>query len=44
MDVKSTFLIGELEEDVYIKKPNGFSLPKYVNMVCRIKKDLYRLK
>ena len=26
MDVKSTFLNGELEEDIYIKQPEGFTL------------------
>ena len=44
MDVKSTFLNGELEEEVYIEQPNGFPLIDDKNMVCRLKKALYGLK
>eukprot|EP00253_Pinus_taeda_P005890 PITA_05890 len=44
MDVKSTFLNGDLEEDVYIEKPDGFILGNDPNLVCRLKKALYGLK
>ena len=44
MDVKSTFLNGELEEEVYIEQPKGFPLTEEKDMVCRLKKALYRLK
>ena len=44
MDVKSTFLNGELEEEVYIEQPKGFPLIEEKDMVYRLKKDLYRLK
>ena len=44
MVVKSTFLNGELEEEVYIEKPEGFSLIEEKDMVCRLKKVLYGLK
>ena len=44
MDVKSAFLNGELEEEVYIEKPKGFPLTKEKDMVCRLKKALYELK
>jgi hypothetical protein len=44
MDVKSTFLNGELEEEVYIEQPEGFLLSEREDYVCRLKKALYGLK
>ena len=44
MDVKSTFLNGNLEEEVYIEQPEGFQLTGKVYYVCKLKKDLYGLK
>jgi hypothetical protein len=44
MDVKSTFLNGELEEEVYIEHPKGFQLSENVDYVCKLKKALYGLK
>ena len=44
MDVKSTFLNGYLEEEVYIEKPNGFQLINKGYYVCKLKKALYGLK
>jgi hypothetical protein len=44
MDVKSTFLNGELEEEVYIEHPEGFLLSKKEDYVCKLKKTLYGLK
>jgi hypothetical protein len=44
MDVKSTFLNGDLEEDVYVEQPEGFSLKDNPNYVCKLKKTLYGLK
>ena len=43
MDVKLAFLNGELEEDVYIEKPKGFTLTEEKDMVCRLNK-VYGLK
>lgn len=44
IDVKSTYLNGELEEEVYIEQPEGFSLTEDKDVVCKLKKELYGLK
>jgi hypothetical protein len=44
MDVKSTFLNGELKEEVYIEQPKGFQLSKNTDYVCKLKKVVYDLK
>jgi hypothetical protein len=44
MDVKLAFLNGELEEEVYIKQPEGFQLSANVDYVCKLNKSLYGLK
>jgi hypothetical protein len=44
MDVKSTFMNGELEEEVYIEQPEGFQLSENADYVCKLKKSLYGLK
>ena len=44
MDVNSSFLNGDLEEEVYMEQPRGFSLTDNPNYVCKLKKDLYGLK
>ena len=44
MDVKSTFLNGKLEEEVYIEQPECFLLSENRNYVCKLKKALYGLK
>jgi hypothetical protein len=44
MDVKSSFLNGELEEEVYIEQPEGFHLSENTDYVCKLKKALYGLK
>ena len=45
MDVKTTFLHGELEETIYMKQPEGFEIHnKGSECVCLLKKSLYGLK
>ena len=44
MDVNFVFLNGDLEEEVYMEQPEGFSLTDKHDYVCRLKKALYGLK
>jgi hypothetical protein len=44
MDVKTSFLNGEIEEEVYIEQPEGFVVHNEKYHVCRLKKALYGLK
>ncbi|GJX87355.1 retrovirus-related pol polyprotein from transposon TNT 1-94 [Tanacetum coccineum] len=44
MDVKTTFLNGELKEEVYVCQPEGFVDPDHPTHVYRLKKALYGLK
>jgi hypothetical protein len=41
MDVKTTFLNGVIEEEMYIEKPQGFEVEDGKYHVCRLKKALY---
>jgi hypothetical protein len=44
MDVKTTFLNGAIEEEVYIEQPQGFEVHSKDTHVCRLNKSLYGLK
>ena len=44
MDVKTTFLNGVVEEEVYVEKPLSFETHERESHVCRLKKALYGLK
>ena len=44
IDVKTTFLNGNIEEVVYMKQPKGFSSSGGEHLVCKLKKSIYGLK
>lgn len=43
-DVETAFLHGELEEEIYLKQPEGFAVKGQENKVLLLKKALYGLK
>ena len=44
MDVKTAFLNGDLDEEIYMEQPEGFIVPGQEKKVCRLIKSLYGLK
>eukprot|EP00253_Pinus_taeda_P033050 PITA_33050 len=44
LDVKTTFLHGDLEEEIYMQQPQGYEVKGKEKLVCRLKKRFYRLK
>jgi hypothetical protein len=44
MDVKTTFIHCDLEEQIYMEQPEGFNQPGQEHLVCKLKKSLYVLK
>jgi hypothetical protein len=44
MDVKSDFLNGVIQEEVYVRQPPGFKNPKYPDRVYKLSEALYGLK
>ncbi|GJS53556.1 retrovirus-related pol polyprotein from transposon TNT 1-94 [Tanacetum coccineum] len=43
MDVKSTFMYGKIEEEVYVCQPLGFEDPEFPDRVYKVEKALYGL-
>ena len=44
MDVKTAFLHGDLDKEIYMQQPEGFVVPGKEHMVCKITRSLYGLK
>jgi hypothetical protein len=44
IDVKSDFLNGVIQEEVYVRQPPGFKNPKYPDRVYKLSEALYGLK
>ena len=42
--MKTTFLHGDLKEQIYMKQLKGFSQPGQEHLVCKLNKSLYGLK
>jgi hypothetical protein len=41
MDVKSAFLHGDLDEEIYMEQPIGFIVAGQEHKVCKLQKALY---
>ena len=44
MDVKSTFLNGDLKEEVYVRQPPSYAVAREEGKVYRLRKALYGLR
>ena len=44
MDVKTTFLHGDVDKEIYMQQLEGFVVPGKEHMVCKLTRSLYRLK
>ena len=44
MDVKTAFLNGNLDEEIYMEQPKGFAKKDKEHLGCKLKKSIYGLK
>ena len=44
LDIKTAFLYGELDEEIYMEQPEGFVKKGQEGHVCRLLKAIYGLK
>ena len=44
LDVKTAFLHGDLEEEIYMEQPEGFIIKGKEHLLSRLKKSLYSIK
>ena len=44
MDVKTTFLYGNIENDIYMNQIEGFEENRKENLVSKLKKSIYGLR
>ena len=44
LDIRTAFLYGELQEEIYMEQPEGFIIPGKEEHVCRLLKSIYGLK
>ena len=44
LNVKMAFVYGDLEEDIYMIRPEGFIVQGQENLVCKLRNNLYGLK
>ena len=44
MDIKSAYLNGSINEDIYMQQPKGYEEKGEESKIAKLKKGLYRLK
>ena len=44
LDVKTAFLFGELDKEIYMEQPKGFIVKDQERKVCQLRKAIYGLK